>query len=401
MTGHIQRRVSPLTGAVSYRVRVYVGKREGGHGWVSGGTYRRLKAEAEPALEALLKRLREDDAPSATDETVAELLERWLRDAVRPDKRPNTIRSHEKAIALHIAPQLGEIRATELTPADVATWQAARIAAGAAPKSVRNYRGTLHACYAWALTLGLVTANPVSPVPAPRLPEGRVDPPSLADARRYIDALAGTRLWPALMLGALTGMRRGEVLALRWKDVNLVKGTVRVTRNLTGRNKATLAFGPPKTAAGRRAIALPAAAVAMLTTLAAEHRAAGTWAPEALICCGRRGQPIVPDRLTSELHRRIRRRGLAPFHFHALRHMVATEMLRGGVPMRVVADHLGHSHVSTTLGTYGHVTEADERAAAERLEGAWKEAGGQTRDQTATDQPAVDDLAAKRARKQA
>ena len=400
MNGHIQRRVSPITGKVSYRVRVFVGKREGGHGWVSGGSYKRLKAEAEPALEALLKRLR-GGTVAVTADTVAELCERWLRDGVRPDRRPNTIRSHEKALALHIVPEIGQVRAADLTPADVAAWQAAQLASGAAPKSVRNYRGTLHACYEWALVLGLVARNPVAAVPAPRLPERRTHAPSLATARLYVDALVDSRLWPALVLGACTGMRRGEVLALRWDDVDLEHGTARIERNLTGRNRATLSFGPPKTKAGRRTIALPAAARSILTNLKAQRRALGMWQSDGLVCCGRRGQPIIPDGLTHELQRSIARHSLAPLNFHALRHMVATELLRGGERMDVVSAHLGHASVTTTLGVYGHVTDGDRRVLAERFDGAWNEAGDATDDQVASKLGTLDDLAARRRCKEA
>lgn len=394
MTGSIQRRVSPITGKVSYRVRVFVGKREGGAGWVNGGTYRRLKAEAEPALAALLVRLRGGGAP-ATDETVAELLDRFIRDAATPDKAANTVRSHEHA-ATHIVPTLGGVPAADLTPAEVAAWQAAQIAAGCAPKSVRNYRSTLHAAYAWALELGLVAANPVAAVRAPRLPERRTSAPTLATAQEYIAALAKTRLWPALMIGATTGMRRGEVLALRWMDVDISAAVLHLSRGLTGRNLATLKFGPLKTRSSRRPVPLPAACVAMLTTLMAERKVLGMWSPEALICCGRRGQPIIPDGFTSELHKRIRAHGLPPLHFHELRHMVATELLRAGERMDVVAAHLGHSHVATTLGVYGHITEADRSAAAERLDDAWTEAAGQTRVQVAS---IDDELAGWRRRK--
>ena len=396
MTGSIQRRVSPITGKVTYRVRVFVGQREGGSGWVSGGSFKRLKAEAEPALEALLKRLRGEEEACATDETVAELLERFIRDAARPDKAANTVRSHVHA-ASHITPTLGDTLAADLTPAEVAAWQAAQISAGCAPKSVRNYRGTLHACYAWALELGLVSVNPVSAVRAPRLPERRTEAPSLAMAQQYIASLSQTRLWPALMIGATTGMRRGEVLALRWMDVDMAGGTVTISRGLTGHNRATLEVRPPKSRAGRRAVPLPAACVDMLVALQAERKDLGMWSPEALICCGRRGQPIIPDGFTHELGKRIRRRGLAPLHFHALRHMVATELLRAGERMDVVAAHLGHAHVATTLGVYGHVTDGDRKAAAERLDVVWSEAASQTRVQSASKSEPLDELAERRA----
>lgn len=267
MKGHVERRLSAVTGKVTYRPCVYVGKREAAFygiesGWHYGTTCKRLKPHGdEPCAETALEDMKASLAaapPVTCTDTVAELCERWLRDGVRPDRRANTVRAHEKAVTLHIVPQLGCVLADALTPAEVATWQAAQLASGAAPKSVRNYRGSLHACYVWALGLGLVTRNPVSAVPAPRLPERRTTAPSLTTAQAYIAALAKTRLWPPLFIAATTGMRRGEVLALRWQDVDLATGSAHIFRNLTGRNRATLTFGPPKTRAGSRTITLPA-----------------------------------------------------------------------------------------------------------------------------------------------
>lgn len=387
MRGHIQTRTSERTGKITYRVRVYVGKRDAERygiesRWYDGGTYERKRSKkgresAEDGLAALLARLTGQEE-AASRETVEELLTRWQRDSVSVDKRPNTVRHHAKNVALHIAPQIGAVLASDLSPADVAAWQAGRIAAGCAPKSVRSYRGTLHACYEWARRLGVVASNPVAPVPPPRLAERRVVAPTIADSRRYLDALKDTRLWPALVLAAMTGMRRGEILALRWSDVDLAGGTASVTRQLTGSNKATLAFAPTKTARGRRTIWLPPACVAELSALMLQRRRTlppgGKWDPEALICCGRRGQPIVPDGFTSELWRRLRRAGLPPLHLHELRHLWGTEAIRAGVPMNVVSEHLGHANVATTLDVYSHVTQADLSQAASRFGEAWEAA---------------------------
>ena len=388
MTGRIERRTSPKTGKVTYRVRVRLGKREGGPRWVAGGTYERLRPHgnapcAETALKELLRSLAAP-GPQTTSETVAELLEHWLRDAVRADRRANTVRDHEHSVR-HILPPLGQVPAAELTPAQVAAWQAAQLQHGnrqtegpCAPKSVRNYRGTLHACYAWALSLGIVPRNPVEAVPAPRLADAVVTVPELAEAQRYLAALRRTRLYAPVLLAATSGMRRGEVLALRWRDVDLGSGRVRVARQLTGSTREALAFTELKTRAGRRTITLPPAACTALAELRSERIGelppGKAWSDDALICCGRRGQAIVPDQFTHELWRRLRRHKLAPLHLHALRHMVATALLRSGERMDVVAAHLGHAQVSTTLSVYAHVTPDDESAAAGRLQQAWEEA---------------------------
>ena len=417
MRGHIERRFSSITGRVTYRPRVFVGKREAANGvsagWHNSTTYSRLRPHGdEPCAETALEQLKEQlqrklsgEKPKADPETVAELLAHWTRDFVDMDDRDNTIRSHEFAVRLHIVPALGEVMAVDLSPAQVATWQAEQIAAGCAPKSVRNYRGTLHACYEWALALGIVERNPVAAVKPPRLAERSTVAPSMLAAGSYLAALRDTRLWPALMLAAFSGARRGEVLAVRWCDLDLAAGQLRLARNSTGRNKATHKVGPMKTKKSVRTIPLPQVALTELTRLKAERRiAAGpSWSEEALVCAGRRGQAIVPDRFTSELRRRLLTRELPPLHLHQLRHMVATEMLRAGERMDVVAQHLGHANVATTLGIYGHVSEEDAKAAADHVQRAWEKAvlkaAEKNRAQLAPDGAPVGDLAQQRARK--
>lgn len=286
MRGHIERRISLITGKVTYRPVVRVTAAEARQlpelaGRHRGPTCRRLRPDphgVEPSAEEALEELRDDlrrrlrGEPDRSLGSVADLLARWMRDAVALDKRDNTRRAHEFAVRLHIVPALGSLPAADLTAGEVAAWQAAEIAAGAAPKSVRNYRGTLHACYAWARSLGLVSANPVSSVRPPRLPETRPVPPTMEDALSYLAALRDTRLWPALMLAAFTGARRGEVLAVRWEDVDLATGELRITRSIGGRNRATMQVGPTKTAKGRRTVTLPPVALAELSRLQAERR---------------------------------------------------------------------------------------------------------------------------------
>lgn len=441
MRGSIETRRSKVTGRVSYRPRVYVGRRDAGRyglspGWHYGGTFGRLRKKdgcesAEQALEDLTSRLLGASQPVACSETLRVLAERWLRDVVRPAGRQNTTRAHERALADHILEvvvradsqpvRLGDLAAREVGPADIAEWQGAQLTGGrldgrpggCAVKSVRNYRGTLHLLFEWlaAAHPGDFAANPVTAVKAPRFRRQAPTPPTLEVAQRYIEALrrAGTevrvspgghrygvryrssRFWPALVIGGFSGMRRGEVLALRWSDASWrvesgdegephLVGGVRIDPrrgNLTGRTKASLRFGPPKTDKGARYVPLPEPALAALAELKAERMRqllpGEFWDESALICCGGSGQPIVPDDLTHKLPGVLRRRGLPPLNFHALRHMVATEMRRAGVDRDVLAEHLGHADQATTA-IYDHVSEADQASAAEAFERRCREA---------------------------
>jgi len=208
-------------------------------------------------------------------------------------------------------------------------------------------------------------------------------------------------------------MRRGEVLALRWCDVDLKRAEVHVTRNLTGRTTSELVVGTPKTQAGVRDVALPAYAVALLESerVRRQNDAAvlgGRLDPESYICCGAHGQPIVPDSLTKELARIRRTNKLPRIHAHLLRHAVATTMRESGERLEVVQEHLGHADPNITAGMYGFVRPEAKRAAAERYGALWgdgakgpeNDPSGDSGHQMDTKSSPLDELAARRARKE-
>lgn len=370
-----------------------------------------LQREARDAGEALLTALGERPV---TAETVAELLERWMRDYCATEVAPSTRHHYRQAIDHHIVPvlvddvPLGEIPAAALTPADVAEWQAHLLTRGRhdgkplAPKSVRDYRGVLSGAYAWATGLGDLSSNPVAAVKAPRLPRRRTQPPGIAEVQAYLRLLEGTRYHLPVLIAAATGMRRGEVLGLRWADVDLTAGTACVREQLrqvgAGSERAET-----KTAAGERIAAIAPPFVGLIA--AAKREAQGVamlagrpWSDEAPACA-----PMKPDDLTKGLRATLLRRKVRPLHMHALRHMVASEMLRSGAGILEVQAQLGHKDSATTLGTYGHLLPGALSDAAKRYGAAWDAAAGGAcgaqSHQSHTKSPAVVDIDAARARR--
>ena len=382
MNGHVERRVGkprlvrgkPAKPRVSYTVRVFVDRAHGGPRRECHGTYA-LEREATTKLADVLDAYLKGERREWSSETVAELLERFMRDYAAQHRR-TTLRHYRMTIDNHLTPVLGETPAAQLRPADVAAWQA-QLLTSHAVKSVRGYRGVLSAAFNWAVKLGDLAANPVAAVDVPKLERPPVTPPGLAEMQRYVSALEATRYHVPVLLAAATGMRRGEVLALRWSDVDLATGAVHIARQLLQAGSEVY-FGPPKTKKGVRDITLPAFAVAVLSErrLVQRNRAhvAGMkWSADWLVCAKDDGAVLKPDQLTHGLRAMYLRKKLEPIHFHMLRHAVASDLLQRERP-DVVREQLGHADIQTTLGIYGHLLPGAQASAAGRYDEAWQKA---------------------------
>jgi integrase len=383
LNGHVEKCVGKT---VRWQVRLYVDAAHGGPRRRSGGTFA-LKREAEAALARILARHHDGTYRELSTITVAELIDRWLAEYVA-QLRPTTRRVYG-IYCTHVLRALGDELAETLAPGDVSSLLAHLLSAGLSPKYVSQVRLVLHGAYAWAVKLGELRANPVDAVPAPAIPERICDPPGIEDMRGYIDALAGTRFQLPVAIAAGTGMRRGEILGLSWRHIDLVPGLVHVRRqavdvrkgcnNAVGtKGRSTIALSVPKTAAAVRDVWLPPFVVELLgkerSRQQLKARIGGyIWSVDDPVCQDKFGNALRPDQFTRDFGRAIRSRGLKPMRFHDFRHAVATEMIRRGIPPGTVQRQLGHANVGITLGVYGHVRPADLEDAAKRMNEAWEE----------------------------
>jgi len=189
-----------------------------------------------------------------------------------------------------------------------------------------------------------------------------------------LSAAEGLRYQPALVLIAATGLRRGEVLALRWSDVNFAGGSLRVAATLS-RVGAELVTTEPKTTRSRRTVPLSPAIVALLkaqrVTQAAERLHAGEqWTDTGLVFTTEMGLPVDPRNLLRAVQTAAAKAGVEGVGVHTLRHSAAVAWLEAGVHIKAVADLLGHSSISITGDIYGHTSDATTRAAVDGLSGA-------------------------------
>lgn len=345
-----------------WRVQVVIaGKRQGG--------YTTTRKEAQQLLRQLLGDADRGLMPPAEKLSVAQHFARWLEDEVKHTRKPSTYRRYADAARLHILPTLGHVKLPQLQPAHVQQLHATLLEDGLAPKTVHIAHGTLHCALEQAVAWNLVPRNVAGLVKPPRVARKEIQALDAEQARRLQAAANATR-WAALFAVALaTGMRQGELLGLKWADVDLDAGVIRVQRQL-GRDRA---LAEVKNDKQRRSIDVPASTVAALR----EHRRAQA---EERLLLGReydnqqfvfatyRGRSLGYREVGRAFKRLLRRADLPDVPFHALRHTNATLLLLQGEHPKVVQERLGHSSISMTMDIYSHVLPRLGKAAADKLE---------------------------------
>ena len=195
--------------------------------------------------------------------TVADYAARWLVDVVAPRLRASTLSSYRETLRLHILPSLGKVRLRALTPAHVRKLLAEKTAAGLGPRSVQIVHGVLRNLLSEAMREELIERNVAKVVRAPSLERVEVQPWSPEEAHRFLAAIRDEPLFRLCAVGVALGMRKGELLALRWSDVDMDGGLVHIRQNVQ-RLRDGVVFGPPKSARSRRTIPLPATSIRVL-----------------------------------------------------------------------------------------------------------------------------------------
>jgi integrase len=344
------------------------------------------KGDAQAALSAELARRGQGVTVDPARVTVAAFAERWLAH-VRATRDEGTATEYARNLHNHVLPALGGRQLKTVGPADLDGLYAQLLAGGRldgrpgglSARSVRNVHKTVHKMYRQAVRWRLLAANPAADLELPPVVEPRMVTLDHEQARRLLEAAAGPRRvgwWaPLVLLAVATGARRGELLALRWSDLDLEQGTATISRSLR-RGEAGLRYKTPKTRAGQRTVGLGPQTVAALRRLRADQAerrlafGAAYHTDEDLVVCQVDGAPLRPDHVSSEFRRLAEAAGLPPeVHLHTLRHSAASFLAAAGVPASDIAAQLGHADGgSLALRVYVHPLEEGKRRAAAQLD---------------------------------
>jgi integrase len=337
---------------------------------------------AERELRRLLRTVDTGEHVNSARRAVRDWLTRWL-DTVRAEVSPKSHERYAEIVNGFLVPALGNLPLAKLSPSDIQTaynsWAiGGRLDGkdgGLSPRTRRHIHRILRSALARAVEQQELARNPTDSFKK-RLP--KVERRSMTtllpeQSARLLQAIEHTRVYWPVLLALATGMRRGEVLALRWKNVDFDRGMVRVVESLEQVKKAPLRFKPPKTDR-HRAITLPAFAIDEFRRLkrqqAEELLALGIrQTGDTLVCSRADGEPLQPQSLTHEFTYQVGRvKDLPRVRFHDLRHSHATQLLLAGVHPKVTQERLGHTTISTTMDLYSHVTDTMQADAAAQLE---------------------------------
>ena len=304
-------------------------------------------------------------------DSVSDYFEHWLK-SIEPTVKPGTVNRYRQNARSYILPAIGSVPLAKVTPLAVQRLVNDLVTSGRSPASARLCFAVLRRAFNQAVKWKMIARNPCDDVDVPRVASPEMQTWNLEDANRFLAAIADVPLAAFWQLALVTGMRRGELLALRWQDVDLDRGTLAVRRTMAEDSQRRWTYGEPKSAAGRRAIAIPAPMVISLKA----HRArqnerrlllGAAWDDAGLVFDRGDGAPYNPDGVSEHFRELIARLGLPRIRFHDLRHTAATLMMADGVHPKIVQERLGHSKISMTLDRYSHVTESMQRDAANRL----------------------------------
>jgi integrase len=317
---------------------------------------------------------RQDGLPVVNErQTVTQFLTNWLETIRPPVRKPRTHKRYKELIDLHVIPLVGKVPVARLTPQQLQAVYAKALSGGLSTTTVRQVHAVMHKALQQACAWGAVGRNVADLVDVPPIDRTEMQVLAPDQARSFLEAAKGTRFEALFVLAVTSGMRQGELLGLRWEDIELDRGLVTV-RSTMQRIDGEWRFMEPKSQKSRRQTVIAPSAVEALK----RHRArqnqdrlkmGASWEDWRLVFANEIGRPMEVGNLTNRYFRPLlRKAGLAQIRFHDLRHTAATLMLAGNTPIKVASEMLGHSQTAFTMDRYMHVSLSMQKQAASSVE---------------------------------
>ena len=333
----------------------------------------KTKSECVQKLKDLTASIGKPEPAAKPGMTLGQWLDHWYQTSKKPNLRPNTQMSYERRIYQHIIPALGGIQLDKLTTGDIQQFythlrQNGRLlrtelyGAGLSDQTVRGCHTTLRSALEMAVSKKLISRNPADGCRLPPAKPREMQVLTPDEVQRLLIQAKEDGCYELLLLEIATGLRRGELLALQWDDLNFKTGTLRVERQVH-RAKGKLVISQPKTKAANRTIILPAPLLSVLKEY--RQQVHSRW----LFPSPRKDDlPLDPASVRKHLTTILERAGCKHIRFHDLRHLFATMSLEHGMDIKTLSTVIGHVSSSTTLNIYAHVTDEMRQTAARKID---------------------------------
>lgn len=342
--------------------------------------YGDTRKEVQEKMKVALREQQQGTLVTARQQTLKQYLEDWLENTHKQNIRPRSFERYEEIVRLHIVPAIGNVPLQKLTPQRLQKLYSDKLKEGYSSVTVIAIHNLLHKALDYAVRWELVAQNVCNKVSPPRRVRPEMKSLTPEQVQQLLDAARGHPQEALFILALSTGMRRGELLGLKWQDINFAEGTLQIRRVLSRvPTKMVKELGQsyieaePKTEKSRRGIALTDLALEALK----DHRkrqsemkekAGDAWEEHDYVFCNPIGQHLHPGHdALEQLKVLLKKAGLPDIRFHDLRHSAATMLLSMGIHPKVVQELLGHSQISMTMDIYSHVLPTMQREAISKL----------------------------------
>ena len=342
--------------------------------------YGKTRKEVQEQLKTALHQQQQGILATGPQQKVGQFLIHWLENVHKQSIRSRTYERYEEIVRLHLVPGIGHHQLQKLSPQHLQSFYTKKLEEGLSTTTVISFHNVLHKALETAVRWNLISRNVCDLVSPPRRKRFEIQPLSVEQVQQLLAATRDHRLEALFILALATGMRRGELLGLKWQDINFQTDMLQVRRILTRvptkvkkPQGATYVEAEPKTEKGRRGILLPQFVLEALKQhrvrqLEARLKAGAEWQEHDYVFCTSVGTHLHPTRdVLDQLKVLLVKAGLPDIRFHDLRHSSATMLLSMGVHPKIVQEILGHSQISMTMDTYSHVLPTMQKEAMSKL----------------------------------
>lgn len=334
--------------------------------------YAKTQKECRDWIRATLVKIDNGLTYEATKVTLAQFMETWLN-SKELSRAPRTVFQYRKTFKQHIEETIGQIRLQELRPAHLKQLYVLKKEEGRGARTLQVIHAVLHCALKQAVKEGMIGRNPADAVDRPRAIQAELKIFTEEQSRQFLIAAVGSPFEALYYLALTTGMRQGELLGLKWSDLDWSKGVLLVQRQLQFVEHKGNVLVPPKTRSGRRQIKIGRGMLEKLMQHKEKQEAqkadvGDRWQENDLVFPSSIGTPLDKFRVSHEFKKLLRSTGLPDIRFHDLRHTSISFLLDMGTPLNTVQRRAGHAKASTTADIYGHAMARSQEEAAEKIE---------------------------------